>query len=460
MTAVSLREWETIRPEPGGLLWQRSLAAHPAGQSLGEALTKTGRLEVLELAKGLEIRATSFVGRFTLGDILITVRPKITGAPLLNLFRYAYGLRHLDLYGSVDFSSSEWSFQDLLVQQLAAETAELLSRGIHRDYERTHSDLASPRGRIDFARYAAKEHTARTTLPCTHHPRGENTLLNRVLLAGLELAASLAIDVELKARVRRLWKTLSASVATIPLDRQAISDAGRAMDRRTVSYQPALTLIGLLLGGEGLALDEQPAHVRLSGFLFDMNRFFQALISRFLRDHLTDVEFHDEYRLSGLFTYEAGQNPRARRAPTPRPDFVVIRHGQIVAVLDAKYRDLWERPLPREMLYQLALYALGRPGSDRASVILYPTVDASAREQAIAIQEPLRGAKQARVLLRPVNLLELDERLRAKVSPARHERCASLARSFAFGREPLRSLQSAIGSEPPPNLNRGVPGAL
>ena len=155
MTAVSLREWETARPEPGSILAHQSLVAYPAARQLAEELTKSGRIEVLELARGLELRATSFVGRFSLGDLTITIHPKIADAPLLSLFRYAYGLRQLDLYGVADFATSQWSFQDLLIQQLSAEASELLERGIYRDYECTRSDLTSPRGRIDFARYPA-----------------------------------------------------------------------------------------------------------------------------------------------------------------------------------------------------------------------------------------------------------------------------------------------------------------
>src|SRR4051794_28013213 len=109
---VSLREWETARPDEGSSLAEQSLAGFPAGQRLAEELSKTGRIEVLELARGLELRATSFVGRISLGDITVTVHPKITGGPLLSLFRYAYGLRNLNLYGAVDFASSSWSFQD------------------------------------------------------------------------------------------------------------------------------------------------------------------------------------------------------------------------------------------------------------------------------------------------------------------------------------------------------------
>ena len=434
MTAISLREWETARPEPGSSLAHRSLEGHAAGQRLAEELTRSGRMEVLELARGLELRATSFVGRFSLGEMTVTVHPKIAGAPLLNLFRYAYGLRHLDLYGAVEFGSSPWSFQDLLIQQLAAEIGELLARGIHRDYERTPADLASPRGRIDFSRYVRTAHLGKAALPCVHHPRTDDTPLNRVLLAGLGLAASLATDVELRGHVRRLSKMLGASVAAIRLDQFTLTQAWHGIDRRTTAYEPALTLIELLFGDRGIALDDQTGRVRLNGFLFDMNRFFQALISRFLHEHLTGVEIHDEYRLKGLFDYEPGQNPRGRRAPTPRPDFVVMRGGKMVSVLDAKYRDLWETPLPREMLYQLALYALGRSGGERASAILYPTMDATAREQAIAIHEPVRGLAQARVALRPVNLLALDELLRADMTPKAQQARSACAQAFAFGK--------------------------
>ena len=98
MNAVSIREWETAHPDPGSALAQQSL--DPAGRKLAERLTSAGRIEVLELARGLELRATSFfVGRFSLGELTVTIHPKIPYAPLLGLFRYAYGLRQLELIG-------------------------------------------------------------------------------------------------------------------------------------------------------------------------------------------------------------------------------------------------------------------------------------------------------------------------------------------------------------------------
>ena len=119
--AVSLSEWQTLSPDPGTPLAQRGLSGK-SDRQLAEELKD--RIEVLELARGIELRATSFVGRFRLGEITVTVQPKISGAPLLTLLKYAYGLRNLHLYESVAHPVTKWSFQDLLIQQLAAEVSD------------------------------------------------------------------------------------------------------------------------------------------------------------------------------------------------------------------------------------------------------------------------------------------------------------------------------------------------
>jgi len=207
---------------------------------------------------------------------------------------------------------------------------------------------------------------------------------------------------------------LSAIVSLRKLSPTILGDAQKTIDRRTTAYGPALILIELLLQAEGVSLDRATDRVLLPGFLFDMNRFFQALISRFLHDYLEGYEVQDECRLSELFHYDSDRNPRNRRAPVQKPDFVIRRDRKIEAILDAKYRDLWEKPLSRDMLYQLALYALGQNGNERKAVILYPTLAPNASDQAIHLREPVTGASQAQVILRPVKLLELEKLLRAQ----------------------------------------------
>ena len=414
MDAVMLQEWGRAVPSDWPVLEGRRLARKGMAVRIATALSDSGRLEVLELASGLELRATSWVGRVTLDGLAVTVQPKIPGLPLLGLMRYAYGLRDLQLIGMAGFATAAWSFQDLVIAQLVAEVSELLARGLHRDYIRAQADLASPRGRIDFARYAANGN-ARAALPCVHHPRVENSPLNQALVSGLHLAARMSRDLELRVRLRRLEAQFDLGAPAARMDRATLGRVVQKLDRRTLRYRPALTLIDLLLRGESLSLEDPTQDVRLGGFLFDMNAFFQALLSRFLREHLEDFELLDEHRLQGVFFYDPRHNPQNRRGLVPRPDFVVRRGGRTLAVLDAKYRDLWERELPREMLYQLAVYALTQPDEAPFSIILYPTLTGAARDQVVVFQDVLRGRAQARVILRPVNLLILERLVRAGV---------------------------------------------
>src|SRR5207244_1909897 len=95
--------------------------------------------------------------------------------------------------------------------------------------------------------------------------------------------------------------------------------------------------------------------------LFDMNLFFQNLLGRYLRQHLPpDHQVIEQALISGMFSYAHEHNPKHCQSPTPRPDYCVRGPDGKSLLLDAKYRDLWEQKLPREMLYQLAIYALSQ----------------------------------------------------------------------------------------------------
>lgn len=410
---VVLSEWETATAERWPVLANRRLSPSQAAAKSAKILSESGRLEVRGLADSLELRATSWVGRISLGDLTVTIRPKIPQLPLLSLMRYAYGLRDLKLIGTARFATESWSFQDLLIAQLGAEVSELLARGLHRDFRRAQASLESPRGRIDFGRYATDGGTPRAALACVYHPRTSDTALNRALCSGLRLALLATRDLELRVHLRRLLAEMDLEPAVSELDLASLAGVRNGLDRRTARYSPALVLIGLLLEGQSLSLDAPASELPLEGFLFDMNRFFQALLSRFLREHLVNLTLLEEHQLQGVFSYDPHHNPQNRRAIVPRPDFVVRQGQRSLAVLDAKYRDLWERDLPREMLYQLAIYALTELADHPTATMLYPTLSDQACEQVVMFQNAVSGANKARVVLRPVQLLALDRLLRA-----------------------------------------------
>lgn len=181
-------------PSSGGQTENISLSDDPWVRDLARRLSESRMLDVQELRTGLSVTSTSFVGRVRLGGVEITVVPKLGSETLLTLLRYAYGLRNIHLLPSAAHATQALGFQDILAWQLVEEAQELMARGLRRAYVRRQEALTSPRGRIDFQAMAGRGSPVEATLPCVHHRRDQDRLINRVLLAGVRLAASVAVD--------------------------------------------------------------------------------------------------------------------------------------------------------------------------------------------------------------------------------------------------------------------------
>jgi len=431
MTDSIFHEWHTYTPEDTPMLAGRGLRDDSV-RNLARELAAPGRLKVLELRGGLQVETTSYVGTVQLGDLHLTIQPKLQGLPLVNLLRYAYGLRNLKLFDTLPQGVAGTAFHDLLIHQLAAEVNELLARGLHRCYKLKDALLVSPRGHINFTALARLGVT-QAALPCTHYPRQEDTPHNRAILAGLHLGALLTDDLTLRGKLRRLAAQLADNVPITRLNADLLHQVHRQSNRLTAAYRPALAIIELLLTGHGTALHPTDQLATVPGFLFDMNRFFQALISRFLHEHLPDCTVRDEQRLQGMLAYDVRRNPRRRRAPAPRPDFVILKGARIAAMLDTKYRDLWETALPREMLYQLVIYATSSEAGGRA-IIIYPTLNPAAQDACIEVHDPLAGRRRAEVILRPVDMLKLERLVTGQRTTQQTRAAVAYARWLAMGK--------------------------
>ena len=372
-----------------------------------ERLALGDKLRIVPGFDGLRVESTSYVGRLDVGPLRIAVNPKLEGAPLGRLLRYAYSLDELSMLPpdtALDLEAG--GLQDLIVELLLAELEALWFSGLPKVYRRQHDELPFVRGRVRSEVFWRRGVLTGTSVPCEFHERTQDWFLNRVLRSGLDLARGLVTQPLQRRRIDRMIGWYDGVATLRPFGRPQVAEARASLTRMTSHTAPSLELIGLLLDGSGIGFEPTAAPLAGSSFLFDMNRFFQRLLSRFLHDHLPGHEVADESVLRGMYVAEGGVRPR--RPPAPRPDFAVLAPGrQVLTYLDAKYRDLWARPLPADWLYQLTVYALASPSGSAS--ILYATVASDARPEVIHVNDPASGRPLGRVLLKPVGLGPLSD---------------------------------------------------
>lgn len=376
------------------------------------------RIDILETSVGLDIAATSWVGSIDVGPIRVNVRPKLPRTPLTQLFRYAYGLRDLALHDETQTPTAAGGIHDLLAAMLASEADSLLRQGLAKRPVQRLEKLESPRGRIALGEIARQGGVIEARLPCRHFDRRVDWHLNQILRAGLDKAATGCEDRDLRHRLHRLASAFPEASPQLRADRDSTARAQRELTRMTATYEPALALIRLLEDMQGVELDAPTGPVRIPGYLFDMNVFFQSLVSRFLHANLTGGRVEDEKVVRNIFSYVPDANPKRRAAPHVRPDYALFEGGSLRAFLDAKYRDVWDKGYPNQWLYQLAIYALASPS--RVSIMLYASMADGATDEVIEMHSPAVGLSNEStvIVIRPVPL----EKLAALIVPAERHR--------------------------------------
>jgi 5-methylcytosine-specific restriction enzyme subunit McrC len=183
---VLLTEWERKGPFPLSPQLQELLG--PGKHGPGVAALLGDKLRLTPGFGGLEITATSYVGRVEAGPLRVTIHPKIATTTLARMIKYVYGLADLwqpDLSTAVALDQD--GLQDLLVDMLVREVERMWRAGLPRVYRRKTDRLGAIRGRIQVEALARQGVLTEPRIPCSFFERTADWHLNQVLLAGLRL---------------------------------------------------------------------------------------------------------------------------------------------------------------------------------------------------------------------------------------------------------------------------------
>ncbi|MCZ0704648.1 5-methylcytosine-specific restriction endonuclease McrBC regulatory subunit McrC [Natronobacillus azotifigens] len=127
------------------------------------------------------------------------------------------------------------------------------------------------------------------------------------------MCISLASDPNLTVDLRRLNSKLEEYISDFALTRQVIKKAQNNVNKLTERYRSLLEIISILQENQGIELDGNNQKLKLQGFLFDMNRFFESLVGRLLQDYVPDYTVREQFLLHDMFTYASNHNPKNRR---------------------------------------------------------------------------------------------------------------------------------------------------
>jgi 5-methylcytosine-specific restriction enzyme subunit McrC len=385
------------------------------------------------------VRLAQYAGLVRLDGRILEVLPKVGDTAdgrgtALRLLRLAHDLP-LHTQGAAAHDLRRDSLLDVFVQAFLEQVSALVRRGLARRYLQREDDLRVIRGRLLLTRQAGTHAMRIDRLACRYDELTIDNPWNQVLKAALGAVRPYLGSVA----AGRHWFELSAvfdEVMTVA-DPVSALDALRP-DRQVAHYAPALRWARWLL--RLLAPNLRAGTADAPDLLFDMNRLFEAAVARTLGAGARGFGATLSAQDSGRFLASADDG--YSRHYGLRPDLVVRRDGEVVAVGDTKWTALPAGPSghlvpPEAHVYQIHAYASVYPCEDFA--LIYPWHEGLRDAQPTAYNLPSRNGR------RPVlQVLCID--VGADGLPLRLWQAAS---GFAalFGREGSEAPDSALAPD-------------
>lgn len=288
-----------------------------------------------------QVAAGSKVGVVRVGDLQVTVQPKIPIARLLFLIGYA---RRPDHWRESPVElDPDTELPDALAHAFAYWARRALEQGLLQGYLTVEEPLPVLRGRVRVGDQMARRPGRALPLEVTYDDFTIDIAENRLLLAAtLRLLAMPQVSPFARRGLQRIRLLLSE---VTPLSRGAAVPEWTP-SRLNTRYQPALQLADLILAGD--SFEQRVGDLRVSGFVFDMWRIFEDFVCVALKQAMVPYGGRSslQYRL---------HLDEAREVPM-KPDFLwSARDGRRV-VVDAKYKAEKPDGFPNADLYQLLAY--------------------------------------------------------------------------------------------------------
>ena len=341
MRAIDLREHERSGPWPlsaaerDALRDMRSLTVEPAA----------GQEGAYDLTPG------SWVGAVEIGDLSVSIRPKLDIARVLFLAGYA---EDVDVWKPERFDFLEaLTLVEALAPALAAATRRAFAGGLLHGYRVEEEALLTVRGRIRVEDQVRRRFGVAVPVEVRYDEFTDDVTANRLVKAAAERLGRMRLRLRRSREGLRWIGARLENVSLVEYPPAAVPEV--AFDRLNQHYREVVALARLVLRHSSFEIGR--GSLRAAGFLMDMNRVFQDFVTRALREALgvSARVFRAE---------EGGVHLDEARRVRLQPDLSWWdRQDACVFVGDVKYKRA-DAGVPNADLYQLLAYAtaLDLPG--------------------------------------------------------------------------------------------------
>lgn len=372
MTHLAVHEW-------GGISVHNGTGAAPRQaftRSQANALLLAARRHPLANRSGTNIlvdRYNEIYGQQVVGVIAaqgcsLEILPKIDAASdeddetirtrLVSMLDVALGLKLGDGQ-ALAMARQKKTLLDILIRLFADRLLAEARRGLPRAYVVQAEDLVALRGRLNVVRQFTHHAVRPDRLACRFDALMPDTPLLRIMKACVLVLRRHARVSETQRRLDEL-RFLLADVSDVPVN--ALPWSQVHIDRTNLRWETLFELAKLFLKREWQRTNHDAKAAQGITLLFAMNDLFEAYIAALARRALqgSDLTVQSQGGLRYCLM-EEGLGGRERFQTTP--DILIKRDGQVVMVIDTKWKQIGRNPEDKKRgvsqsdVYQMMAYA-------------------------------------------------------------------------------------------------------
>ena len=295
------------------------------------------------------LKPSSTIGAFQVGDLSVSIRPKLAVSRVL--FLASYAMDELKASPGWPPRVRARSLVQAMARLLALAAQRAFARGLHRDYRKHEEALTTVKGRIRVAEQIRRRFGVPIPVEVRYDDFTEDVTANRLVKAA---AGAL---IQMRLRDERLTQVLARleNVSRVEYERGRVPVV--RFNRLNEHYREVVALSRIVL--QHRSIEAQRGDILAPGFLMDMNRVFERFVVRALRKELklTERAFRSGQGLGQcIFLAKDG-------GIQLKPDLTWWERGDCTFVGDAKYKRI-DHDTPNADLYQMLAYAtaLDLPG--------------------------------------------------------------------------------------------------